>query len=1149
MHLNKILLTCFIALSSIASIAYAQEATVTGRVIDTSGAAVPGASVLLRNSDTSVANDSFTNNDGLFGFPSARPGNYELTVSLPGFAPFALKALRLEVGENRNIAVTLAPGRLEETVTVNASATRLATARAERSVVVENTFVTSIPLNIRNPLQMINNAVGVTPASADSGNNNVSQSRTNTFRINGAKASTTDIQLDGAANITAYANQAASVPQVDAVQEFRVVTAGYAPEYGRTSGGLALFGLRSGTNQMHGTLHEFSRSERFDANGFNANKARQQKQDFSRNQYGFTFGGPVRLPGYDGRDRSFLFVGFEALRETRAGSYTGSVPTALQRIGDFSQTYDARGNLIVMYDPRTTRLDPARPAGTTRYIRDPFPGNRIPSELLSPIALRILAYYPLPNQSGDGASSTNNYYSNAPSGLDTDRIDTRFDHSITGAHRMALRFNFFQNRIRNPDVYGTGMTLIANNRIPGVNTMARHTWIAGPSMVVEHHFSFAQSQSNRTSGNLSFDPTSLGFPQSVIAGNPVTTFPLVTANGIGQVGTQVALERNASKVFQYLASVSWLHGRHMFKTGVDMRSYPIRLSSAAQLTIKAANNFTGGPNPQAAVAASGSGVADLLLGAASVSNGIIDPDYINHRYYAAYAQDEFRLNPKLTLTYGLRYNLELPWTERDGQLVNLDLESPSPIAARVPQLNLQGGAGFVGAGAPTQKAAKTDFDPRIGAAYQWNARTVLHGGAGIFHHPAPSFLGTGTSIGSSRTTTSVVTEADTVTPLFNLANPFPTGLLEPIGSSQGLSTLLGQNIVGAPTQAKNSHQVNWSFDIQRELASNFVVTVGYAGSLGRNLLSPVNLNQLPDSALALGSQLLQQVPNPFFGVITDPTSLLSRPTVQAGQLMRPYPQFLNVTQALSAVGSSTYHGLQLTLDRRFSNGLGMVFAYTHSRMRDNVGEAGIWVGEAAGFQNNHCFDCDWSLSAQDVPDVIRWSVRYDLPFGPGRARLSDGPLSQLLGGWAVASFVTWDNGTPVRLTSPNDSNSFGGGTSMRPNSTGISPVIDNREWKDGALFFNPDAFARTAPFTFGNAPRYIPGVRNPGNRNVDLLIEKRVDLPGSAAFDLRAEIFNALNYVQFAGPGTSITSADFGRIFLRQVNTPRQIQFGARLSF
>ena len=1133
------------------SIAAAQDATLTGHVVDASGGALPGAAIVLRHVGTAVTVDAVTNGEGLFSFPSARPGAYELTVTLTGFSTYTLRDLRLEVSERRNVDITLQTSGLQEAVTVTADHTPLGTAGAERSVVVERRFVASIPLNIRNPLQLINNAVGVTPAYPDSGNNNLSQSRTNTFRINGAKASTTDIQLDGAANITAYANQAASVPQVDAVEEFRVITAGYAPEYGRTSGGLALFGLRSGTNALHGTVHEFARDERFDANGFNANKARQAKQDFTRNQYGFTVGGPMRLPRmYDGRDRTFVFLAYEGLRETRAGSYTGTVPTELERRGDFSQTRDAQGNLITIYDPRTTRLDPNRPAGTTRYLRDPFQGNRIPDELLNPIARRILSFYPLPNQAGDGLSNANNYYSNAPSGLRTGRVDLRIDHSMSRANRLTARFNYFENRIKNPDVYGNGMTLIANNRIPGVNGMLRHTFVGGSSFVVEQHFSFAQSQSNRTSSNLSFNPTTLGFPQSVIEGNPITTFPLVTMSRAGQIGTQVALERNASKVFQYLASASWLSGRHMFKAGVDVRSYPIRLSSAPQLTVQANANFTGGPNPQAAAAASGSGVADLLLGAATVSNGVFEPEFYNHRYYGAYVQDEFRVIPSLTVTYGLRYNIEPSWRERDGHLVFLDLDTPSPIAARVPQLNLVGGVGFVGADEPTQKADRNNLDPRVGVAWRVTEKTVVHGGFGVFHHPAPSYLGTNTSVGSSRTTTSIATEADTVTPLFNLSNPFPGGLLPAIGNSQGLSTLLGQNIAGVPREQRISYQMSWSADVQRALPWDLVLTVGYAGNVGRNLLSPVNLNQVPDASLAQGSALLQQVPNPFFGVITDPTSLLSRATVQAGQLQRPYPQFLNVVAALSGVGRSRYQAMQLTLERRFANGLGTVFAYTKSRTSDNVGEAGIWAGDASGFQNNHCFECDWSVSLQDVPDVIRWSVRYDLPFGPGHRWLARGPLAHVLGGWAFGSFFQWDNGTPIRVTSPNDSGSFGGGTNMRPTLTGVSPVLEDRgALTDGGLYFNAAAFTRTAPFTFGNAPRTIADVRVPGTNNVDLLIEKRIALSGRTAVDVRAEIFNAFNRVQFAGPGTNIAAADFGRIFLRQVNTPRQIQFGLRLSF
>jgi hypothetical protein len=346
-----------------------------------------------------------------------------------------------------------------------------------------------------------------------------------------------------------------------------------------------------------------------------------------------------------------------------------------------------------------------------------------------------------------------------------------------------------------------------------------------------------------------------------------------------------------------------------------------------------------------------------------------------------------------------------------------------------------------------------------------------------------------------------------------------------------------------------SYQISWSADVQRQLPGNFVVTLGYSGNLGRDLLTRVNLNQLPDADLALGSQLLQLVPNPFYGVITDPTSPLSLPTVQEGQLLRPFPQFLNVTQVQSSLGQSQYNAMQLTVERRFSSGLGTVFAYTLSKMMDDVDDVTAAVNFGSTFQDLYCPKCDWSVSPQDITNVFRWTTRYDLPIGPGHVHLAHGILSDLLGGWGVAAFAQWDTGTPVILTAPNTSNSFGGGVTMRPNVTGISPVINNSNLTNGGLYFNPAAFVEAPPFTFGNAPRALSDVRNPGTRNVDMLLEKTIRTSASRALAIRLEAFNVLNYVQLAGPVTNVASPSFGHIFFSQVNTPRQVQFGARYSF
>jgi hypothetical protein len=496
---------------------------------------------------------------------------------------------------------------------------------------------------------------------------------------------------------------------------------------------------------------------------------------------------------------------------------------------------------------------------------------------------------------------------------------------------------------------------------------------------------------------------------------------------------------------------------------------------------------------------------------------------------------------------GVRYNLELPRTEANDQYVFLDLENASPLASQVAAFpNLRGGVGFVGVngrGRRTQLADTNNWDPRLGIAYQVNDKTVVRTGFGIYHHPlVPN---TDLAQGFTRATNALSTQPDGVTPLYNLADPWP-GILQPTGNSQALLTLVGQSISGPVRQQRLGYQSQWSLDVQRQLPWNWVIDVGYAGNAGVALPSGVQYNQLPVESLALGTALNATVANPFFGVITDSTSTLSRSTVQRGQLLRPYPQFTGMAGSQVPAGHSSYHAMQVKAERRFSKGFALLFAYTHSKVIDNTGDFGGFLGPG-GFNNNYCFPCDRSVSYQDVPDVLRISYRYDLPFGVGKPRLNRGPLARIAGNWAVAGFFTADNGTPISVSGPNDSNSFGG--SQRPNATGQKAQIDGISYVDGARYFNAAAFARAPQFTFGTAGRTVPDVRIPGTVNWDVLIEKRIAFTERFGLDFRTELYNAINQVIFDGPQTSVTSGDFGLIRLRQANLPRQIQFGLRLSF
>ncbi len=1129
----------------------AQNAVVSGRVTDETQAVIVNAAIEIANRATGIRTRTSTNAEGYYVLPPQPPGAYDVTASAPGFQSAKLEGVTLEVGQSRTLPFELRPGEVLQSITVVDTAPLLTVSRPDRGTLVENKFVLSIPLNLRNPLFLLTLAPGVTTGRL-AGDNTASQSTTNNFRINGGRGGTNEILIDGAANTGTYNNQVSAIPQVDSIQEFKVNTSPYAPEFGRTGGGLISFAIKSGTNQLHGTAHEFLRNSRLDANGFNANRAGIAKPSFKRNQFGFTVGGPVWLPKlYNGRNRSFFFAGYEGLRERSLNAYTGTVPTEAERRGDFSSSRDTNGVLLRIFDPRTTRLDPDRPAGTTGYIRDVFAGNVIPGSMLGTIARNVMPYYPSPNQAGRGQSNFDNFFVAAANSLDADRIDVRLDHQLSSRHQVFFRANWFENLNAQPLVYNNFASPVETpNRIPGTNWVANHTWTVSASTIIEHHFSQAQSETNRIPLSLDFDQSTLGLPRSVIDGQRVKYFPRFIIGRLTQVGvTGTGFNAVVSKTYQYRAVATLLRGKHTFKTGFDWRRFPVSIDQSSPLIVNATGAFTAGPNPQAAAASTGHGLADLFLNAAAVSYTFRTRERHVHPYFSGFFQDEYRLTPKVTLTMGIRYGLELPRTEDNNQYVYLDLSSPSPLSGRAAGFpDLRGGVGFVGVdgrGRRTQLADTNNWEPRLGIAWHMNDKTVIRSGFGFFHHPlVPN---TDMAQGFTRATSSLVAAPDGVTPLFNLSNPLPQGILQPTGNSAGLLTLAGLSISGPVRQQRLAYQSQWSLDVQRQLPGSWALELGYAGSSGVALPSGVQFNQLPSEHLSMGTALNQTVANPFFGVITDPTSTLSRTTVLRGQLLRPYPHFTGMSGLQTPTGHSSYHALQVRLERRFSQGLAVLLAYTHSKLIDNTGDFGSFLGPG-GYTNNYCFPCDRSLSFYDIPDVLRLSYRYDLPFGPGKRWMNRGLAARMAGGWALAGFISWDNGTPISVTGPNDSNSFGGG--QRPDATGQQARLDSRPaLADGALYFNPAAFRRAPQFTFGTAARTLPDVRNPGLVNWDALLEKRFAFTDVWALDFRAEFYNAFNQVNLAGPQTSIVSGDFGRIRFSQVNRPRQIQFGLRLSF
>ncbi|MCZ2078006.1 MAG: TonB-dependent receptor [Bryobacteraceae bacterium] len=1127
-----------------------QNAVVAGRVVDSSGAVVPGSALELRNTATNVVLKTTSNAEGLFVFPPVIPGVYDVTAAAPGFSTAHLNGMNLEIGQSRMVNLTLSPSAIAETVTVDDVAPLLTTDRSDRGTVVENQFLVSIPLPTRNPLLLVTLTAGVTPGNVlTAGDNSLSQNQTNEFRINGGRMQTSEVLIDGASNTTTYNNQVAAIPQVDAIQEFKVYTNPYDAEFGHTGGGVISYTIKSGTNSYHGNLHEFLQNQLLNANGFDANRAKQPRVPYRKNQYGFTLGGPLQIPKlYNGRDRTFFFFAYEGFRWNTFFPFVGTVPTDAQRKGDFSQTFDTNGALKVIYNPYTTRLDPSAPQGTIRYIRDTFPGNLIPQNLLNPVAKNLLPYYPLPNTTGVGKSDTNNYIRSAFQSLENDRIDGRIDHQFSQRHSMFARGNWFEQANIQPQVYGNLQAPVqAPNVIPGENWMVNDTWAFTPHTIYVQRFSVATSQTNRVPLTLGFDVPSLGFPSSITKGMRMLQFPSLTLGGYSALSNSPYYTVSIMRTYQYANSLTMLRGAHTLKAGLDYRYYTVDWNVIYPLRISTSGAYTGGPNAKAAAANTGSGLADLLLGAAAVSYQINPHWKNNHPYYGAYFQDEWRVTSRLTLTMGLRYSLELPSIETNNQYVYLDLTSPSPL--QVPGYNLKGGLGFVGIdgkGRRVQTPDRNNWEPRLGLAYRMQDMTVLRAGFGVFHHPYIS-TSIDTSLGFQRTTANLVTEADTVTPLFNLANPFPGGILEPTGNALGLGTLLGQAIRGPIREQRMPYQAQWSVDIERQLPLSIMAGIGYTGTANVALPARIAYNQLHPDQLALGSQLTKPVPNPFYGYITDPSSTLSRPTVQYAQLLRPYPQFTGMDGVTVPSGHSNYHAMELKVERRFAQGLAVLFNYTRSKLIDNVAE--INNGPAASFNNIYCFACDRALSYLDIPNYVNLSVRYELPFGLGKRMLNRGLLARVAGNWSLAGIYSYASGIPVVVSSPNDSNAFNIGIS-RPIATGQPAALPGGpRIEDNGAYFNTAAFTRTPQFQFGNVSRQLPDVRTPGKTGLNALIEKQIPITERFRLEFRTELFNATNSTNFKGPQTSITSAAFGTIALTQSNVPRVIQFALRLVF
>lgn len=1134
-----------------ASLAFAQTAEITGRVSDPSGGVIPQASVKVTNVDNGTSRTSASNDQGYFTVSALIPGSYEVRVEKDGFKPIARTGIRLNVDDKTRIDFALQVGNVHETVEVSANAVQLESESSTLGHLVQNRQISELPLLGRDPYAL---AMLVPGARTSAGLNNlpVDIITTSSASLNGARGNQNEFLLDGAPNTSPASNQPVIYPSADSVQEFKVETNSFSAEYGRAAGGVFNAVTKPGTNDLHLSLYDFLRNDKLNANDFFANRAGRTRPPFRFNQYGVAGGGPIIIPHvYNGKNRTFFFASWEAVRFAQGNTFTGSVPDPRQLTGDFSQLRNAAGAPVVVYDPLSIAPNPAG-----GFLRTPFSGNVIPTDRIDPVARNLGKYWPAPNAQGT-STGVNNFVQTDANRVYKDTFSIRIDHHTSDKNQFFTRFSYDDSPWIRARAYGND-----NIASPSAgpqdfgrrNAVVEDTYIFSPSLLGTFRYSYARLGNFRQSWSNGFDITQLGFPAGLGQQfGPPASFPVILVTGYGVsslvpntlIGGALGagdLIRLGTDSHAWQGTLSKTLSKHTLKTGFEYRLIRGNMlqhgDQGTQFSFSPA--WTQGPNPTTSSATAGNALASFLLGLGSGSVTPAPALALQSTYYGMFLQDDFKVTPKLTLNLGLRYEYESPRTDRYNQFANFDYSAKPPL--NVPGMNLQGALMYPGVNGVSRFQSNPDrnnFAPRIGFAWQVMSKTVLRGGGGIFYAP---FTGLGSSSGAFgesgfEVSTSMVTSLDGVTPLNYLRNPYPQGMNKPSGSSLGTATLLGQGISFFDRTNRVPYVEQWNLNVQRILPGSIVMEVGYAGSHGLKQPTNLQLNQLPDSALALKDQLRSQTANPFYGQI--PIGALAQRTVSQAQLLRPYPQFDGVTSVNANWDSSTYHALIVKVEKRYTSGLTLMGSYTYSKMMDY--SYGTFSGESlggGGFQNWNNRRADWSTSLLDQTHRFIVNAVYELPFGKGLQGLAQ----KLTSGWQVSGIYAAFSGGPLGVSSAvNNTFSLGGG--QRPNWSGVSAAVSNptpNHWIDSSVFSNPPAY------TFGNAGRTFSGLRSDGTSNLDFSLNKNTRFRERYTLQFRAECFNLANHVQFAPPNATFGNAQFG-VVSGQANQPRVVQFALKL--
>ncbi|MEN6533766.1 MAG: carboxypeptidase-like regulatory domain-containing protein [Bryobacteraceae bacterium] len=1120
------------------------RATIVGRVTDASGAVITGARVVVTNTETNTKTSTSTTGTGDYVVPALQPGLYRIAVQHPGFKAYVRDGILLQVQDRPTIDVKLNPGDIATSVTVTAEVPLLETTTASRGEVVSQREVADMPLNGRNVFTLATLTAGVTFTERGASNSFIrttGMDAMSAMSISGGEARNNETVLDGVP-IAGGNGTIQYVPSVEATQEFKVQTNSFDAELGRFTGGVINATTKSGTNRVHGVAYEFMRNSVFNARDTFAT----DKPQFGYNLFGGSLGGPVYIPKlYNGKNRTFFFMNYEGSREGVPRSANYSVPTANQRAGDFSDTYTRLSNgqaaPLLIYDPDTLHLE-----GKVS-VRDPFPGNRIPTERLNPVAASTMKFYPLPNTQGDSITAANNWRMAYKDGVRDDGAVVRLDHRLNDRHQIFGRYSYRYSFVGMNNVNPMNFLLGTINERPSHGVSIDDTYMISPTTVLNIRAGFSRLSQFNPSNSFGFDSTTLGFVPEFVNNLDVKAFPVFNISGYQTLG-RVPLNLNAHETYSLRGGVTKITRGHSLRIGAEARVLRSNINSPAtdaggSFTFN--NAFTRGPNATKASTTSGSSLASLLLGVAasgSVSKTAGDAGQVP--YYGFYVQDDWRLTPSVTLNVGLRYEFEGLNTERhDRYNRGFDFSVDSPIAAAAraayanspisdisaDQFQVKGGLGFAGINGASRGVTDRDFNniaPRIGISWKPFSRTVFRGGYGIFYG-ATSQLSE-LKQGFTQSTPFVASLNEGLAPQDRLTNPFPNGILSPAGSSLGLMTYVGQSASFVDLNRQNPSAHQFQFGVQHELRGGVLVEATYAGNITHALPVSVALNDYPkkyrDQAyqeyLATGSNPLQtSVANPFYGLVS--VGNLTGKTTSRGQLLRPYPQFTGLTNVNRSIGSSRYDSFQLKVTKRMSKGLSFRASYTSSKtlLRNR-------------YLNAQDTDLAKELASYDIPQRLVISGTWALPFGT-KGSMSHGAAGfagQLIKGWQLNVIYMANGGIPLAITGAE--------------SVGRSAKLDSSErsiWR----WFDTSAFRLRETLEYVRTAR-LPDVRSHGRNNFNTSLFRTIPVAERVKLQIRAESFNTFNRPEYEVPDMTFGGPAFGTVSTSNIFA-RQLQLGARL--